>query len=48
MGSRLTGCISEELHIAESSGFIMLLIIQSIQDSGGKIVDLHKCISSTA
>jgi hypothetical protein len=26
----------------------MLLIIQSIQDSGGKIVDLHKCISSTA
>lgn len=48
MGIRLTGCIFEELHIAESTGFIILLIIQSIQDNGGKIVDLHKCISSTA
>lgn len=48
VGSRLTGCICEELHIAESTGFIVLLIIQSIQDNGGKIVDLHKCISSTA
>ena len=48
LGSRLTGCVSKELLIAENTGFIMLLIIQSIQDNGGKIVDLHKCISSTA
>lgn len=40
--------IPQELHVAESRGFITLLIIQSIQDNGGKIVDLHKCISSTA
>jgi hypothetical protein len=39
--------IYQGLHVAESSGFIMLLIIQSIQDNGGKIVDLYKCISST-
>jgi hypothetical protein len=40
--------IPQELNVAKSRGFITLLIIQSIQDNGGKIVDLHKCISSTA
>lgn len=44
----LLSIIPQELHVAESRGFITLLIIQSIQDNGGKIVDLHKCISSAA